>query len=391
MRNFVKILILVAVAATSSCVEPLTLEPDIAGDILALEVEGQTRVPTINTAARTINIEVGESVDLAAVRVTRIEYVQTGTGDIAVGSALDLRTPLKVTVTTVARYEWTITATKQAAGDVGRALPGGGFDEWSSVGTGARPILNPWAEGAVFGDTRWWDTGNEGVTTLKPSNTTPTEPGEGCPANPGGRAARLETIYAVLKVAGGNIYFGKFGGLSNLNAKVEMGHPWQDKPKKLRGWYKYFPQPINQVHGSYIALHPYGFTRDQWMGKMDSLHVSIALWASPDGTDVPFVVNTDSSNSGKNYVDITRGSEGVIAWGSFISGEEQAAWKEFEITLDYLKPEYLGSTPLPTHTRLIVQATASKHCNYFIAGTTGGGPDGKTGSLMYVDEFELVY
>ncbi len=161
-----------------------------------------------------------------------------------------------------------------------------------------------------------------------------------------------------------------------------MGHPWQSKPKGLKGWYKYFPQKIDKVGAAgYLNRHPFG-PDFEWIGKMDSLHVSIALWASPDGEDKPFKVDTTLST----YTDITSDSEGVIAWGSFVSGEEQAEWDDFEVEL-----KYFTDAPLPANTRLIVQATASKHCNYFIAGTSGGGPDGKRGSLMYVDEFELVY
>jgi hypothetical protein len=373
------LLIILAAVRMTSCIEPIELIPDIEGTITALEVEGQTRTPSINAATRTINIELGEGDDLASVKVTRIELIETATCDIAAGSVLDLTSPLNVTVTTVADYLWTITATKAQAGQ--RALPGGSFDEWNSVGS-TRLTWNPWPEGGIFGDSRWWDTGNSGVTTIRDSNTTPTEQGEGCPTNPSGRAARLETVFAVTKVAGGNIYFGKFGGLSGMNAKVEMGHPWNSKPKGLKGWYKYFPQPVDRTLANYVAIHPYGLSRDQWTGSMDSLHVSMALWASPDGKNVPFIVDTNINS----YVDITPGSEGIIAWGSFISGEEQAEWKEFNVEM-----KYFNDGPLPANTYLIVQATPSKHCNYFIGGTSGGGPDGKTGSLAYVDEFELVY
>ena len=390
MKAFFRLLVLVVavVVAVDSCVEPLVLDPDITGDIVALEVEGQTRVPTINTSTRTVNIEVGEGVDLGAVRVTRLELVETATSaDIAVGSVLDLRTPLRVAVKTIAEYGWTITAARHVA--AARPLPGGSFDEWSSTGTGTRPTWNPWPEGGILGESRWWDTGNSGVTILGNSNSTPTAPGEGSPANPDGRAARLETTVVFGKVAGGNIYFGQFGriDIATLNATCIMGYPWQAKPRGLKGWYKYFPQPIDRVTDQYLPLHPFGLSRDEWMGTMDSLHVSVALWASPDGEDKPFTVDT----APRRFTDITRDSEGVIAWGSFISGDEQAEWREFSFTLDYLMSEYQGDTPLPAGTHLIVQATSSKHCNYFIAGTSGGGPDGTTGSLMYADEFELVY
>ncbi len=397
MRGFLKTVALFAVAVAASCIEPRELTPDIAGDIIAIEVEGQTRTPSVNTVARTVSIELEEGRDLTAVRVTRIELVETATCDIKAGSVIDLSSPLKIAVTTVARYEWTITATNFV--DSRRALPGGSFDEWSSTGT--RPTWNPWpvaasGENLEEGEweiTRWWDTGNKGVTILYNSNSTPTEPGEGAPANPAGRAARLETAWAALKVAGGNIFFGRFGSLTtDLNATCDIGHRWQTKPRALKGWYKYFPQPVDRVGNSrtndnnaktYLDLHPYknlGF--DDWMGSMDSLHVNIALWASPDGENKPFTVNT----SPRSFVDFSRDVPGVIAYGSFVSGDVQADWKEFTLQL-----EYLVDGPLPENTQLFLQVTSSKNCNYFIAGTTGGGPDGRTGSLMYVDELELVY
>jgi hypothetical protein len=367
-----------------SCIEPLELTPDIAGDILAFEVEGQTR-SSVNTAARTVTLEVEEGIDLAAVRVTRVELVETATSDIGPGSVVDISVPLRIVVTTAASYEWTVSATVRH--DDRRQLPGGDFDGWhradlQGVPTANGKVWNPWPAGGVWEQQRWWDTGNSGVALLGDSNSTPTEPGEGSPANPEGRAARLMSRWAGIKAAGGNIYFGRFGKFTGIDATCLMGHPWQAKPARLKGWYKYFPQPVDRVSDQHLALHPFKLTREQWMGSPDSLHVSIALWASPDGADIPFTVDTNPGT----FLDFTRQSEGVIAWGSFISAVEQASWAEFDLPL-----EYFTDAPLPANTYLIVQATPSKNCNYFIAGCSGGGPDGREGSLMYVDEFELVY
>ncbi len=332
----------VAVIAVS-CIEPLTLTPDIVGEITALEVEGQTRTPSINTATRTVNIEMGEGADLSAVKVTRIELIETASCDVVAGSVLDLSTPLKVSVTTAARYEWTISATPAYTAD--RPLPGGDFEEWST--TGWRPTWNPWPEGAVWEKDRWWDTGNEGVTLLAPSNSVPTEPGEGCPANPEGRAVRLESRYALVKAAGGNIYFGRFGGLSDepgsYDATCELGHNWQTKPAGLKGWYKYFPQPIDAVSDSHVGLNPAGLTKQQWLGSMDSLHVCVALWASPDGREIPFTVDTTPAR----FVDFSRNADGVLAYGAFVSSREQAEWDEFNIEMEYFIGE---DEPLPANT-----------------------------------------
>ncbi len=378
-----KRLLLFAVVLLVGCVGRLELEPDIEGTIVTLEVEGQTRSQA-NPATRTVTIELEQEADLASVRVTRLVLGPTATADIAVGDVLDLTAPRTVIVTTVASYTWTVSASR--AHTDGRALPGGDFEQWYRADRNDKPdpagrVWNPWPEGGVWEQDRWWDTGNKGVALLYPGNSTPTEPGEGCPDNPSGRAARLESVYAVVKAAGGNIYFGKFGELNGLNATCELGHNWQTRPRRLRGWYKYFPQPVDAVHEGYVSLHPYGLSYDEWMGSPDSLHVCMALWASPDGRDIPFTVDTTP----ERFVDFSRDADGVLAYGSFVSAREQASWDEFAVEMEYFIP---ASEPLPANTQLYLLVTASKNCNYFIAGT---GRNGGNGSLMYVDELRLEY
>ncbi len=368
--------LILALVAWTSCgqIEQLELAPDIEGIITAFEVEGQTR-SQINVATRTVSIEVGEGVDLTHISVTKLTLGPTATCSVGVGDVIDLSAPLQIVITTIASYTWTVSATRTF--DLKRALPGGNFDEWNMTGT---RTWNPWPEGGVWEQDRWWDTGNGGVALLGPSNSTPTEPGEGSPANPAGRAARLESTWVVFKAAGGNIYFGKFGKFNGLDATCDLGHNWQSKPRGLKGWYKYFPQPIDRVSDAHVAIHPFGLTRDQWMGSPDSLHVCVALWASPDGRDIPFTVDTNISS----FVDFSRDADGVLAYGSFVSAQEQASWSEFSVDM-----EYFTDAPLPSNTQLYLLVTSSKNCNYFIAGT--GSVAGTSGSLMYVDELELVY
>jgi hypothetical protein len=393
MKRKIFTILLAAAAPFTGCIEPLVLTPDIEGEITAFEVEGQTRTPAINSSTRTISVEMRPSANLAAVKVTRLELVETASCDMAAGSVIDLSSPLKTTVTTATGYEWTIAAIQQTA-----SLPGGDFEQWHRADRGGKAnpdgkVWNPWAEGAAFGSTRWWDTGNEGVTTLGESNSTPTAEGEGCPANPSGRAARLESKWMLLKAAGGNIFFGRFAGMAGAaDAKCDMGHPWSKKPRALKGWFRYFPQMIDQTGSSAVLAklpaEVRGITSAEWKRRTDSMSVTVALWASPDGTDVPFTVNTQLSQ----FKDLTRDAEGVIAWGQFTSGETQPDWREFSLDVEYLKTEYLSAdVPLPSNARLIVAVTSSKYANYFIAGTTTGGVKNTPGSLMYVDELELVY
>jgi hypothetical protein len=289
-----------------------------------------------------------------------------------------------------------------------RELPGASFEEWSwgvddkKSEDGSLKNVEawaPWAEGAQWEVNRWWDTGNRGVAFVDRDgggNSLRDENGYR------GNGAVLETRWAVVKVAGGNIYFGEFGEMYGMNATCRLGHNWTTKPTGLKGFYKYFPQPVNRVSEEHRKLHPYRFSTEKWMNSPDSLHVCVALWASPDGRDIPFQVNTVTDNGGAEFVDFSRDADGVIAYGAFVSPDEQAAWSEFNIEMDYLdqsemsrttvnylkRNNYFSTGVLPPNTQLYLLITASKNCNYFIAGTGGGGT---AGSTMHVDELEMIY
>jgi hypothetical protein len=294
-----------------------------------------------------------------------------------------------------------------------KELPQAGFEDWRR-GVDDRKSQDPslfnvdswcpWPEGAVWRVNRWWDTGNKGITKVdiaSGGNSLATAPGEGCPAYPEGRAAKLQTVYTYLaggKTAGGNIYFGEFGEMYSLNASCRLGHNWSDaKPTGMKGWFKYFPQPIDQVSAAHAAHHPMGLLPGEWLGRPDELHVCVALWASPDGRDVPFEVDTRTDS---HFLDFSKDKPGVIAYGAFVSSDRQESWAEFTVEMEYL-PEYWEKYSvktggkLPANTQLYLLITSSKHCNYFIAGT-GTGVDGDptndvSGSTMYVDELKLLY
>lgn len=248
-----------------------------------------------------------------------------------------------------------------------RKMPNAGFEEWHFGENKGKDVWNPWP----LGGEQFWDTGNPGVATLGDSNSVPTEKGEGCPANPGGIAAKLETRFVnfagIGKIAGGNIYVGRYGETTGLNGTCGVGKPWDARPTKLKGWYRFFPQRIDHVG----TLHQ--SEKSRWMGTVDTMHVCVALWASPDGENKPFTVNSDPDN----FVDFSKNEPGVIAYGAFKTNVEQADWKQFTVDI-----EYFNTDPLPSNTVLYFLVTPSKSCNYFTAAT---------GSLAYVDEFSLEY
>lgn len=229
------------------------------------------------------------------------------------------------------------------------ALPNGSFDHWHQEGK----VWNPWATGEV----KFWDTGNKGAATVGESNTVPTA--EACPANPTGQAALLQTKYIIIKLASGTLYAGNYVKTDGTNGIIDMGREWTTRPTKLRGWYKYQPQPINVVSEELAHLN--------LKGKSDTCHFYMMLgdW------DTPMQIRTNPNNRQLiNYND-----PGIIALAQFQSGDVTSEYTQFELEFEYYstsrKPKYL-----------ILVASASKYGDYF----TGGD-----GSVLTIDEFEFDY
>ena len=228
-------------------------------------------------------------------------------------------------------------------------LPGGGFEEWHKESK----VWNPWAEGSDS----FWDTGNDGTTTLGDSNTQPTDD----TWNGKGKAARLESrfvgIGSIGKFAAGNLFFGNFVGVDGTNGILDMGRPFTARPVKLKGYYKYATAPINYVTSGFETLKE----------KPDTCAIYIALgdWAEP--------VRIRTNPSDQKMFD--KNDSHIIAYAELNSGETVAEYKKFELTLDYR-----DTSRIPTY--LLIVCSASKYGDYF----TGGA-----GSVLYVDDFSLEY
>jgi hypothetical protein len=361
MRDFFRIAALFAAVATAlaatSCIEPIELTPDIAGDIIALEVEGQTRVPTVNVITRTVNIELGEGLDLGAVKVTAIELVETATCDIAVGSVLDLTSPLKVTVTTAMPYEWTITATNFF--DPQKPLPNGGMEDWMETKSSFSGRHSNWfpyrTESEAF-----WGSGN---TILGGDVAFPDADVRA--GSTGVTSARLASKSATgVGLAAGNIFTGRFVRAvtsPSFGGVVEFGQPFNTRPRALKFWYKAAPGIVDKVKE--------GATVGPAIGDTDVYRVFIAL------VDKGFPHQIDTTRP-ETFVDWAT-DERVVAFGEMVSSESVAEWTEKTIELAY-RADSAGRTP----THIVVVASANMYGDYFV---------GSTSSVLYVDDFQLVY
>lgn len=253
-------------------------------------------------------------------------------------------------------------------------LTNGSFNNWGT-GPGLKISGKPDTKKKVwYADTQdkvtatnsYWDSGNLGASIMDKSPTSPVDNLNR------GKAVELRSQYVGIsflkmgKFAAGNIYVGQYMDTYTtgaMGARIRFGRPFNSRPTGLKGVYKYTPADINYVLG-----------KEESNGLKDKCAIYVALTdvAGYDG-QTAFEVNTQDGK----YVDFTLNNPDIIAYGSISESESLAAadWTSFTIDIKYKdlirQPKYL-----------IVVASASIDGDYF----TGG-----EGSLMYIDDFELLY
>ncbi|MEE1087376.1 MAG: PCMD domain-containing protein, partial [Bacteroidaceae bacterium] len=233
-------------------------------------------------------------------------------------------------------------------------LYNGGFENW-------------WMDGKVaYANEKgisYWDTSNKGAASFGGSNTSQ----ETSIVHGGSSAAKLESKYIVIKFAAASLYTGSFGALKGTEgAWLNWGVEHVSRPTALKGYMQYAPANIassgNQGFSSSAPAEAPG------RGEPDVCGMYCALLSESLVVD-----NTDMST----FPDWETDSR-VIAYGSLKDEQNvntNGQWQEVNIPL-----VYRDLTRKPTH--LLVVFSASKYGDYFHGGK---------GSLLYVDDFELVY
>lgn len=241
------------------------------------------------------------------------------------------------------------------------------FDNWYTDASN-KNTQYACTEAEFTGNTKFWDSGNEGSNTIQETNPTKEETTDVVK----GSAARLtstEVNAYIFKVfAAGSLYTGDFleavvGGITaDANgAKLSFGQPYTSRPTRMTGSYKYIPKNVNYTSSKVPQVSS---------GSRDSCSIYIALtdW------DKPFEVNTQTST----FVDFK--SEHIIAYGELTKEEmcpatDMTDYKEFAIDL-----KYRDLTRKPTH--ILIVCSSSKYGDYFVGGV---------GSVLLVDEFNLEF
>lgn len=228
-------------------------------------------------------------------------------------------------------------------------MPDSSFDLWSLNGK----VWQPWAEG----QTPYWDTGNIGATTLGTANVTPTD----ITSSGTGQAALLKTefkgIGSLGKLAAGSLFAGSFVRTDGTNGILSFGRTFTQRPTKLTGYFKYHTEPISNSNSTYKYL----------IGRPDTCIVWVALIDSEE----PFEIRTNPNNLHL----FNPNADDVIAYGSMQVGYDVTEYTKFEIELDYK-----STSRIPRY--ILCVTSSSKYGDYF----TGG-----VGSVMYVDDYQLLY
>lgn len=242
------------------------------------------------------------------------------------------------------------------------------FEGWHTSGK----VEMPMPQGASDA----WDSGNHGSSTMSVTLTQKSTDMK----HSGTYSARLRSqfvgIGSIGKFAAGNLFFGKYLKTVGTNGIVGFGHEFafpadEIRPVALRAWVNYRPAAADKKGaGSNIA-----------QGSTDVGHIFITLFDGPDNGAFDaeyngkhgFVVYTENQ---KRLFDVNDAR--VVAYGEKILDSAygpDGQLQELVIPLDYRagkgKPTYMS-----------IVFTASKYGDYF---------EGGEGSLMYVDDVEIIY
>ncbi len=235
-------------------------------------------------------------------------------------------------------------------------IPNASMEEWSTYAFKNKDIVfpGPGSEPTV------WDSGNEGASTAGATLTNKSEDMK----HSGTFSARLESKYVIIKFAAGNIFMGDYVETDGTNGVLALGRPYNGShPTKLRVWANYRPSS-NLKNTSDAAV------QDLVTSGCDNGQVYVAI------TDAVIDIRTNP----KNQKLFTPDDPHVLGYG-------QVTWKEnfgpdgalqmVEIPIEYFER---AKTTKATH--LVITCCASKFGDYFAGGD---------GSLLYLDDFELVY
>lgn len=244
------------------------------------------------------------------------------------------------------------------------SIPNSSFEEWSTYSAktmlGVKTVTLPWGVGDK--DASFWGSGNEGAAT---ANMTLTDKSTDM-LHSGTYCARLESKSALGMLAAGNIFIGSYVKTDGTNGVLSIGRPFDGShPEKLSVWANYRPGASVSVKKGNEKFVPAGFTSGNDHGQ-----IYVALTTAP----VEIRTNPDTRKLfNENDPEVL--AYGQVTWtGNFGS---DGVLEKVEIPLVYNARANSNDAAY-----LVIVVSASKYGDYF---------SGAAGSVMYLDDFELVY
>lgn len=216
----------------------------------------------------------------------------------------------------------------------------------------------------------WWDSGNKGSSKMSVNVTSV----DTSVKHSGSQSLYLKSQFVGLlgigKFAAGNLFAGEFLDTeSTYYGILGWGRPFDTRPYALKAWVKYTPGTVDYTETDKIS------NGDLDIGK---IYIAVGDWVGDDSSypQWPVVVRT----LGPKLFDPK--SSGTIGYGEIEFTETLQAsdggMVEVEIPINY--EDYGGFNRVPTS--IIIVATASKYGDYY---------SGSTGSVMWLDDVELIY
>lgn len=244
------------------------------------------------------------------------------------------------------------------------AIANASFEEWSTYEAqtllGKKTVILPGPNGDK--NASFWGTGNEGGAT---ANKVLTDKSTDM-VHSGTYSARLASNKAAGKLAAGNLFAGVYVETDGTDGVLALGREYNGShPVKVRVYANYRPGTVDIIDSN-NAQYVTAISK----GQPDHGQIYVAL------TDEVIDIRTKASDRKLfDPEDPHVLAYGQITWTGDYGPDGQL--QLLEIPFEYKES---AKTRRPTH--LVITAAASKYGDYFSGSST---------SVMYLDDFELVY
>lgn len=250
-------------------------------------------------------------------------------------------------------------------------LPNSGFEEWS--GSVPTYIASSSSESSIF-----WDSGNHGSKTAKVDITV----ADGSIKHGGRYSAKLTStkaeVFGIGQFAAGNLFAGRYlktamDGFKG-NGVLGWGRPFNVRPSAIRVFVKFRPKTVTN------PLPDKGLNS----GDTDQgiIYAAVGDWTGTGGQYISgyewaVVAQTDFNHPEKT-ITFNPADEKIIAYGERVFTSDVGSDTEMEEIIIPL--DYRSYDRVPNY--IVIVASSSRFGDYF---------GGAVGSIMWLDDIELVY